>query len=275
MERIRLEDIYIFYTYKYSMPLHVKQELGADAYFHGVAFFSEELTPMEKALAGYLYWLTWGGQRYININLDYVAKELGYKNTGSINYLYDGLKRKGFISEGELGDYLTHYKEPKLDDFFRKKVSYADLGAIYFYIKEAGTEKGVLFKTWKFLFSRTFNLSKHKAFLRLKRASEKFPEYFQIKTHIWHGKYHSFALKLIRNLPFKEADLPSVPPPEVLTVEEWGLFVEVWLFRYRDNTLHFENLPRRTGKGRTVELLRKLAQKGFIKKVANNIWKVR
>lgn len=185
-----------------------------------------------------------------------------------------GLKKKGFITKGEFGDYLTHFQEPKLDDFFRKKISYSSLGVIYYYLKEVGTARGIRFKRWKVLLSRTFGVKKHKTFKKINQAVYELPDFFQLKINRWRKAYFSFQLLSIRDLPFSEEDLPHPPLPEVLTLEEWGLFVEIWLFRYRDNTIHMDNLPERMPSASMKRLLSSLTKKKFLKKVGTKMWKI-
>ncbi len=88
-----------------------------------------------------------------------------------------------------------------------------------------------------------------------------------------HPTLRLFKLELIRKLPF---DLSDVPKPDgTLSIEEYALYVDMFLNKLPDNSIHMRAIPkRRVSKDKLKTLLESLIEKGKLTKVVSNTFLV-
>jgi len=239
--------------------------------------WNSNLTRTQKWLLQILFTLSSKGQFPIYISAHYLKEVYGIKAASVFMSL---LKRKGYIARYKGMVYFPHIlREEDIDIhwFWKAKLTYSQLGFLYFlfshyskHIKEGQHlyHSAGVYKKLSTYWKMDFRLYREKFLDNIKKY-----ERLGILSKTQHPAFRLFKLKLIRKLPFNLNDVPK--PDGTLSIEEYALYVDMFLNKLPDNSIHMRAIPkRRASKEKLKTLLESLIEKGKLTKVVSNTFLV-
>lgn len=239
--------------------------------------WNANLTETQKWLLQILFTLSSKGRLPIYISASYLKEVYGIKTAAN---LLSFLRRKGYIARYKGMIYFPQVlkeEDISIHWFWKTKLTYNQLGFLYFLFSHYSKHikkgkylyhaKGV-YKNFSAYWNVDFIIYLKKFFFDTKKY-----EKLGILKKTKHPAFRLFKLELIRKLPF---DLSDVPKPDgTLSIEEYALYVDMFLNKLPDNSIHMRAIPqRRVSKDKLKALLESLIEKGKLTRVVSNTFLV-
>lgn len=239
-------------------------------FWNAYIWLSKELTNTEKWLGSVLFFLTEKGRLPVCVEQEWVKQRYMHQSV-KIDMHFQSLVKKGYLKKR---DRYTYYfpnllqEFPFPDPWEREELSYRELGLFCFflrafhdriklnyYIKPTDIDQklseafGINPKWARWLYTRTFRKLELMGLIQRK--------------YFW--KRRKFRLIFLQPFPVRGNHLP---PPEGLTLPEYGLLVDIFLHRLRDDSIYTPCLPERKADTATKrKLLRSLCEKGRLRQI--------
>lgn len=238
---------------------------------------AQGLSRKEKWLLTILYFLSDAGKRPICFERQYI--QLAYKVIKPQN-LIGRLILKGYLKRGRkrCEIFFPHVLEsPSRHWFWELKLTYKQLGMLYWLLStfRRHITKG-LYLTRALLysvFSQTFPneltiIGFYKAF---RECMEAYTNSGLLVLERHHRYRRLFRLSLLRDLPFELRDIPQA---KQVSHEEYGLYVDLYFNKLKDNSIFTLAIPERKAHKTTDLLLESLVQKGMLIKATSRTFVV-